>query len=180
MAVPPDFDQLVQTFEREAFRLETLRQYRIEPEWSMFTASQSGEDVVDYPWPKWLETVSGITTSHRDITRLLAVKAPPSAFNEFRLRQYRHNVEAGEQVKVLFTDHIPVTGDFWLFDDRIAALLKFDDEGRPLGVDITDERALINDLVELKEDLLDWGEPAEGYWHRYLGSASTVSPSNAP
>lgn len=172
MAAPLDLDQLFRTFERDAFRLETLPEYRIEPEWSAFTASQSGELVADYAWPKWIETVESLTHAGKSVNRLLAVKAPPTAFNEFRLRQYRHNVEAGENVKVLFTDRIPVTGDFWLFDDRIAALLRFDDAGRPMGVDVTDEYGLISDLVELKEDLLDWGEPASGYWDRYIGGTA--------
>jgi hypothetical protein len=180
MAVPPtgatvsSLEYLLATFEREAFRLEMQREYRIEPEWQLFSAAQSGEIITEYPFPEWLTQVESTVQSGRSVRRVLASKAPPSAFFEFRMREYRQNVSAGEEMRVVFTDRLPVTGDFWLFDDRIAALLVFDPLGRPIDVEITEEPGMISDLIEVKEDLEDWGEPIDGYWDRYLGSAADI------
>jgi hypothetical protein len=179
MAVPPRslsaFEQLFGSFEYEAFRLEMQREYRVEPEWSLFSAAQSGEIVTEYPFPEWLDTVQSLTQNGKSVRRVLASLAPPTAFFEFRMRQYRRNVSAGEEMRVVFTDRLPVTGDFWLFDDRVAALLYFDAHGRQVGLDITQDPGMISDLIEVKEDLEEWGEPIEGYWNRYLGSAADVS-----
>lgn len=175
MAVPPTLEQLFATFEHEAFRLEMQREYRVDPEWTLFSAAQSGEIVTEYPFPEWLEQVQSLVANGRSIRRALVSVAPPSAFFEFRMRQYRQNVTAGEKMRVVFTDHLPITGDFWLFDDRIAALLHFDSVGRQIRVEITEEPGMISDLIEVKEDLEEWGEPIEGYWTRYLGSAADIS-----
>jgi hypothetical protein len=179
MAVPPRsasaLEQLFGSFEHEAFRLEMQREYRVEPEWKLFSAAQSGDIVTEYPFPEWLDVVQSSTQNGKSVRRVLASVAPPSAFFEFRMRQYRRNVAVGEKMRVVFTERLPVTGDFWLFDDRIAALLKFDGLGRQVGVEITEEPGMISDLIEVKEDLEDWGEPIEGYWDRYLGSAADIS-----
>jgi hypothetical protein len=179
MAVPPTgpatLEQLFVSYEREAFRLEMQREYHIEPEWALFSAAQSGEIVTEYPFPEWLDQVQSLKANGQSVRRVLASTAPPSAFFEFRMREYRRNVSAGEEMRVVFTERLPVTGDFWLFDDRIAALLQFDNAGRPIGVEITEEPGMISDLIEVKEDLEDWGEPIEGYWTRYLGSAADIS-----
>jgi hypothetical protein len=178
MAVPPTptaLERLFATFEHEAFRLEMQREYRVDAEWALFSAAQSGEIVTEYPFPEWLDQVQSLTTSGKSIRRVLASVAPPSAFFEFRMREYRRNVSAGEEMRVVFTDYLPVTGDFWLFDDRIAALLQFDAHGRQISVDITEEPGMISDLIEVKEDLEEWGEPISGYWNRYLGSAADIS-----
>jgi hypothetical protein len=178
MAVPPTptaLERLFTTFEREAFRLEMQREYRIDAEWALFSAAQSGEIVTEYPFPEWLDQVQSLSASGKSVRRVLASTAPPSAFFEFRMREYRRNVSAGEEMRVVFTNHLPVTGDFWLFDNRIAALLSFDAQGHPTGVEITEEPGMISDLVEMKEDLEEWGEPISGYWNRYLGSAADIS-----
>jgi hypothetical protein len=178
MAVPPTaLEQLFATFEHEAFRLEMQRVYWVEPEWSLFSAAQSGDIVTEYPFPEWLETVQSLKQKPggRSIRRVLATTAPPSAFFEFRVREYRQNVAAGEEMRVVFDKRLPVTGDYWLFDNRIAALLQFDADGRQIGVEITEEPGMISDLVEMKEDLEEWGEPISGFWTRYLGSAADIS-----
>src|SRR5689334_15133168 len=150
MAVPPSgptpatLEQLFATFAHEAFRLEMQREYRVEPEWSLFSAAQSGEIVTEHPFPEWLETVQSLTAAGKSVRRVLASEVPPSAFFEFRLREYRRNVSAGEEMRVVITKRLPVTGDFWLFDDRIAALLHFDTHGRPIRVEITEEPGMIS------------------------------------
>lgn len=173
--LPPELERLFATFQSEAWRLEMQPLYRIEPEWALYSAAQSGEIVTEHPFPEWLERVEGWKASGKSVRRVMVSKAPPTAFFEFRLREYRRNAASGEQIRLVFTNHLPVTGDFWLFDERIAAILQFDTEGRLIGVDVTDEPGMVSDLIEVKEDLEDWGEPIEGYWNRYLGSASDIS-----
>jgi hypothetical protein len=176
MAVPPTpLDELFATFEYEAFRLEMQREYRVAGEWELFSAAQSGEIVTEYPFPEWLHAVSLLNAQGRSVRRVLASTAPPSAFFEFRVREYRRNVSAGEEMRVVFTERLPVTGDFWLFDERVAALLYFDAYGRQIDMEITQDPVLITDLIEVKEDLEDWGEPISSYWNRYLGSAADIS-----
>lgn len=173
--VPPDLERLFATFETEAFRLEMQREYRLDEEWQLFTAAQSGEIVTEYPFPQWLDRVEHWKGEGKSVRRVMVSTAPPSAFFEFRIRQYRRNVQAGEEVRLVFTNDMPITGDFWLFDERVAAMLHHDAEGHLLRVEVTDEPGMISDLVEMKEDLEDWGEPIEGYWQRYLGSAADIS-----
>jgi hypothetical protein len=179
MAVPPfgptPLEQLFAEFEYVAFRLEMQREYRVPGEWELFSAAQSGEIVTEYPFPEWLDEVSSLKTQGRSVRRVLASTAPPSAFFEFRVREYRRNIAAGEEIRVVIPDRLPVTGDFWLFDERIAALLFFDSHGHQIDVEITEDPALITDLIEVKEDLEDWGEPISSYWNRYLGSAADIS-----
>lgn len=179
MEVPPHratpLEQLFAEFEYEAFRLEMQPEYRVPGEWELFSAAQSGDIVTEYPFPEWLDQVSSLKARGRSVRRVLAATVPLSAFFEYRVREYRRNVAAGEEMRVVVTNRLPVTGDFWLFDERIAALLFFDSHGRQIDVEITQDPALITDLIEVKEDLEEWGEPISSYWNRYLGSAADIS-----
>lgn len=80
---------------------------------------------------------------------------------------YRQNAAVGENVRIAVTDDIPVTGDYWLFDNCVAALMRYNDDGIFINTEIVDDQSLIHDLVEAKDDLLDWSEPIAGFWDRH-------------
>jgi len=60
------------------------------------------------------------------------VESPLTDYQRFQCAWgYPANVEAGEDIRIL--DHRPdglLAVDFWLFDDEIAVVLEYDEEGR--------------------------------------------------
>ena len=64
--------------------------------------------------------------------RVRLVSTPLTEYQRFQFRWgYEENTAAGEEISIL--DQRPDglwAVDFWLFDDRLAVVLEYDDEGR--------------------------------------------------
>jgi len=126
-------------FQRSAFRLETLPAYSMPQEADMLAAFRRGEEVKlpdDHPWPA---LVRGATRTGKMMQRVRVVSHPLSVYLRFELTLFHRSVEAGEDIRIASLDDHPslavCSQDFWLFDDAVVVVLKYDSDGRFLGAE---------------------------------------------
>jgi len=132
-----DFDSL---FRRRVFRLETLDWYDAPNEREPYARFLAGQPA-DLAWREpWKRIVRGHREAGRIMQRVHIVTEPVSDYIRFELlRVYPANVEAGEDVRILgrgAAAGIIQSADFWLFDDDLAAVLKYDNEGQVEQVEL--------------------------------------------
>lgn len=129
----PDLAWWLQNFERSAFRLETLPEYRVPQEVELLARFKRGEEVRmpdDHPW---LERVRQHTRAGRIMRRVRVVTQPLTDYLRFELSMYRQTVAAGEEIRVCSSPVFRRFGDWWLFDNRVVITLNYDEAGHFLG-----------------------------------------------
>lgn len=132
-------------FNRSAFRYEGLSHYVAANEAEPYRRFLTGQPQ-DPAWREpWKELVREARLAGKTMARVHAVSEPLSPYLRFELTcAYPANVKAGEQVRILrrrdwLDPHLP-PWDFWLFDDRQAAVLTYDSAGNWTGVRLTDDQ----------------------------------------
>ena len=142
------FEQLVHDFDglfrRRVFRLETLDWYDAPNEREPYAGFLAGKPA-DWTWREpWKRLVRDVRASGRIMQRVHVVTEPVSDYIRFELlRVYPANVEAGEDVRILsrvtaerLSLDLAFDGDFWEFDDALAARLIYDDAGAVSRVEL--------------------------------------------
>ncbi|MFB7741371.1 DUF6879 family protein [Streptomyces sp. NPDC001571] len=123
-----------QTFEREAWRLETLPQYLVPQEAEEFAAFKAG---ARFPGPyedSWIEMVRT-----RNVGRVHIVRQPLSDYLRFEFeRYYQHQAPAGEDIRILDLTHRPnplpdSVSDFWMFDRTTVVLMHYRPDGKQIS-----------------------------------------------
>ena len=164
------FEQLVQDFdglfEHRVFRLETLDYYDAPNEHEPYRRFLAGERA-DLAWREpWKRLVRDVRASGRTMERVHVVSEPVSDYIRFELLDvYPANADAGEDVRILSRSEAWPSGlDFWLFDDDLAALLKYDSGGRVSEVRlIEDDMAVRHHLGAVRTDALNLSVPLGRY-----------------
>ena len=164
------FEQLVQDFDglfqHRVFRLETLDWYDAPNEHEPYTRFLAGQPA-DLAWREpWKRLVRDVRASGRIMQRVHVVTEPVSDYIRFELLAvYPANVEAGEDVRILRRSEAWPPGlDFWLFDDDLAALLKYDSSGRVSEVRLVgDDIAVRHHLGAVRADALRLSVPLAQY-----------------
>jgi hypothetical protein len=156
-----DFTSL---FQVRAFRLLTLDFYDAENEHGPYADFLAGNDV-DPSWRRrWQGRVREICESGRTIGRVHAISEPPGDYIRFcLLHGYPYNVDAGEDVRITSRNYLTHQGDFWLFDDALAARLVYDGAGQVENVEMHDDAALLAELVSIRDEALAVAVPLAQY-----------------
>lgn len=169
---PEDFGRLFNTFEREAFRLETLATYSIPNEQATFQAFLNGE-----PQPEshknapWADTVRGHVKAGRRMYRVHIVARPLSEYLRYEMGWgYHRNQEAGEEFFILdITDKDnPLDGltDFWLFDEKTVVTMRYNHAGEFLGAEILPLESS-GEYVTYRDIAMSSAQPFPQWWERY-------------
>ncbi|MGH3546654.1 MAG: DUF6879 family protein [Pseudonocardiaceae bacterium] len=160
------------SYQREAFRLETLPSYGLaseQPEYEAFLTTGELDIPDDDPW---LVRVRHFRHTGRWIGRVHVIRRPLTDYLRYEFAGYRRTVEAGEDVRILDLTHRPNPGlpgqDFWLFDDTAIVRMDYDADGTPLG------RELLEDVdpapyVAWKQLALAHAEPFAENWVKREG-----------
>jgi hypothetical protein len=147
---PAELGRLFSTFQRVAFRLETLAWYNVPEEAESLRCWREGRPPPS--WQKdreWLAMVRQATAAGKSMQRVRVVRRPLSDYVRMEFEWgYPDNVAAGEDIRILElgTDDIPdvLDHDYWLFDDATVVRLEYTDDGsfiRPVAIsDITSYR----------------------------------------
>ncbi len=130
-----DFSRLFETFERTAFRLETLSVYDVEEEQEEFADFLAGKPLppesTDNPW------IRSMTDLGKHVGRVHVLSSPLSDYLRYELAAYPGNITAGEAIGIIDTAQQTVTGlpdhDFWLFDDTRVYRMHYTDTGQFVG-----------------------------------------------
>ncbi|MFJ9777438.1 DUF6879 family protein [Kitasatospora sp. NPDC101157] len=133
-----DFGRLFETFERTAFRLETLAVYDVDEEREEFADFLAGKGLPpessDNPW------VRSMTNLGKRVARVHVLQSPLSDYLRYELASYPGNIKAGESIGIIDTARQEVAGlpdhDFWLFDDSLVYRMHYTDAGQFLGAEL--------------------------------------------
>jgi hypothetical protein len=140
---PEDLGALFGRFERTAFRLEARDVYTVPEENARLEAFRAGRELPPRTTEEdeWLALVARQTAAGRTIGRVRVVGHPLTDYTRFELAVYPENIAAGEQVRLVERSALSTNTegrwdeDFWLFDQSTAVVLRYDSEGRFLGVE---------------------------------------------
>ncbi|WP_018654032.1 DUF6879 family protein [Actinomadura flavalba] len=164
------FEELFSSFQRSAFRLETLDAYSIPGEQATLQAFLAGE-----PQPEshrnapWAASVREITRAGKRMFRVHIVQRPLSDYLRYELSWgYRRNQQAGEEFFILDVTNRPNplagVSDFWLFDDETAIVMEYTEAGEFLGAEIAENVGLYRTH---RDRAVAEAEPFDAWWERY-------------
>lgn len=132
-----DFGRLFETFERTAFRLETLAAYDVESEREEFADFLAGKPLppesADNPW------VRSMTDLGKQVDRVHVLTSPLSDYLRYELAWYPGNIAAGESNGIIDAAQQQVSGlpdhDFWLYDDARVYRMHYTEAGQFVGAE---------------------------------------------
>lgn len=150
-----EFGQLFETFEHSAWHLETRRGYasdRDDAGYAEFLATGTAPMDLD---SDWCTNIRKQTASGKYVGRVRVVDNPPAEGQLFLLSYARVNTATGEDVRNLWRAdaehaHLPAE-DFWVFDSRLVAVLRFDDADVFHDVEIITEPAEVLRYCQVRD-----------------------------
>jgi len=162
---------LFDTFEREAFRLETLDDYSKSGNVDAYHAFLAGEpQPADYN-AGWVEELRSHTGAGKRIYRVHVLLRPLSDYLRFELGWgYQKNMSGGEEFFILdITDRsnpLENVPDFWFFDSESVAIMNYDGTGKFLGAEVlSPERTA--EFERFRDLALAQAEPFTEWWAKY-------------
>jgi len=172
---PVDLSKLLGSFRVSSFRLETFERYTIPEEQAWLDAFQRDGSLPDLTVDNdpWLRLIADAVGVGKRLRRVHLVRRPLSDYLRFELGLCQFTAAAGEEVRIADLDEHPQLAtlhtDFWLFDDQVAVVMRYDAQGRFLGAEPGGDPApwrRQRDLalacsVELKEFLVSSDSPAQ-------------------
>jgi hypothetical protein len=162
-----DFNSIFESFERTAFRLETLPHYAVPIEAEAFADFLAGRPFnIDWHRP-WLDTMAGHIQAGRTVQRVRVMDEPPTPYQRFELAVTPHNLAIGEDIRVLRMSaaralNLPEL-DFWLFDDARIVVMQFDAGGVLLDAEVSDDAARVAIHREARDRALAHAVPYVEY-----------------
>ncbi|WP_329182293.1 hypothetical protein OG754_40660 (plasmid) [Streptomyces decoyicus] len=142
-----DIAHLFSDFDHTAWRLEAQRGYASDRSSPKRQRYLRGESLGFDPQHPWHANVRRQTERGKRVERVRIVDDPPTEDQRFLLASGLGNVEAGEDIRNLYRaealQHGLPENDFWLFDSRLLVAFHFDDDGTTLGVEVSEEPAVV-------------------------------------
>ncbi|HEX3732989.1 MAG TPA: hypothetical protein VHU91_08735 [Mycobacteriales bacterium] len=124
------------SFQREAFRLETLPVYQVESErGELATFLATGK--LDMSGDEWVSRIRQFRSTGRWIGRVHVLRRPLTDYLRYEFAAYRHNAAAGEDIRILdLTDRadpgLP-SQDYWMFDESAVVRMDYAEDGTQIG-----------------------------------------------
>jgi hypothetical protein len=141
MGVPltePEFDRMLASYDRSAFRMETQPTYELDYEQAEFDRFRAGTPVpppeIDW-WRPWLDRLTVMTRDEgKTMSRVRITAEPPTPYQQWELWAARWHAEAGEDIRYLPRAEaerlsLPLDHDSWLLDDRHLIVMHFTSSG---------------------------------------------------
>ncbi|MEW2624909.1 DUF6879 family protein [Streptomyces sp. NPDC048106] len=145
-----EFAGLFDRFEHTAWRLETRRRYASDEagdRWAQFieTGNIDGGEEGSPEARRWGDTIRAQAALGKRIERVRIVDRPATTGQRYLFESAKWNIGLGEDIRNMWRAdaerlRLPAE-DFWLFDSRLIALLRFDDDDRLTHVDLITEPA---------------------------------------
>ena len=165
MLAGEDFARLFETFERSAFRLETLDVYDVEDEQDEIARFLADDDMgpewADNPW------VRSMTDKGKAVSRVHVLRSPLTDYLRYELSAYPGNIKAGETIGIIDLAEQDVDGlpdhDFWLFDDREVYRMHYSPHGAFIGGELLPEERL-GEYRGYRELAREHATPFDSYW----------------
>ncbi|MFE9612760.1 DUF6879 family protein [Streptomyces sp. NPDC006012] len=160
-----DFSHLFKTFERTAFRLETLDEYDVDEEREDIARFLAGEDMGpdwgDNPW------VRSMTDKGKQVSRVHVLRSPLTEYLRYELAAYPGNIKAGESIGIIDLSEQDVSGlpdhDFWMMDDRDVYRMHYTPQGKFTGAELLPPSRLM-EYQGYRDRALTVATPFAAYW----------------
>lgn len=131
-------DEFFAAFTRSAWRLETLPAYgtaESDPDFAAYLTLGHLPPLDERPAKQaWMAAVRRAVAQGKQLGRVHVLRRPLSPYLAYELATYPENVAAGEDVRIAdINEHPALVGlgvDFWLLDDKLVLILRYDDGGR--------------------------------------------------
>ncbi|MEV7213979.1 DUF6879 family protein [Kitasatospora cineracea] len=128
-------------FRSEAWRLETLPEYRMPQEAEEFQRFRSGERFAGPFEDYWTGLIRGHRADGRTLGRVHVVRRPLSDYLRFEFqRYYAHSARAGEEIRILDVtgrdNPVEEAQDYWLFDLETVVLMNYEPDGRQISREV--------------------------------------------
>ncbi|WP_253194955.1 DUF6879 family protein [Streptomyces sp. MP131-18] len=163
---------MIEEFQAEAFRLETLDNYGVSRLEGHLRAFLNGEprpeEFLNSPW---VSTVRRAVRSGKRMYRVHILSRPLTDYLRYELGWGdRRNMAAGEEFFILDTTYQPNplegVGDFWMYDESTVEVMKYEDGGQYIGSEtLPPER--VPEFVEYRDIALSRAVPFGEWWERY-------------
>ncbi|MFD7065691.1 DUF6879 family protein [Streptomyces sp. NPDC059913] len=171
-----EFGRLFQTFEHSAWHLETRRGYasdREDPGYAEFFATGTAPCDLD---SEWSENIRRQTADGKCVGRVRVVDNPPTDGQLFLLAYATCNAATGEDVRNLWREEadrlrLPAE-DFWIFDSRLVAVLRFDDADAFHDVEVITEPAEVLRYCQVRDAAMHGASPYAEFAARLNASAA--------
>jgi hypothetical protein len=163
-----DLNALCRGITTSFVHLETRDAYGTDMESPHMAKWRRGEPD-DYAWLGWwLEMLSGHRAAGRTCRRARVVSEPLSDYQQWTFSHVDQFVEAGEDIRYvprrrLIDIMLPGTGDFYLFDDRLALFLHYTGRGTNSAFETTDDPVVVQLCREAFAAVWAYGIPAREY-----------------
>jgi len=166
----PDFSSLFQSFQQEAFRLETLDQYLVPQEEQELSRFFSGEPLPERKNKQWCELIRKNIDRGARMRRVHVLNLPLSPYLKFEIEWgYVFSLAAGEEILIVDRKNLPpqlpdeAAHDFWLFDDRVLVWMRYDEEGRIVALEQDEDPVVISRCRSVKQTLLPIAVPLRDF-----------------
>ncbi|MFJ5779884.1 DUF6879 family protein [Streptomyces sp. NPDC093094] len=164
---PEEFGRLFATFEHSAWHLETRRGYASDledPAYAEFLATGTAPADLD---SGWCTNISRQTAAGKRVGRVRVVDSPPTEGQRFLLSYARVNAATGEDARCLCREDAERAHlgdeDFWIFDSRFVAVLRFDDTDTWHDVEIITEPAEVLRYCQVRDTAVHASVPYDEF-----------------
>jgi hypothetical protein len=146
-----DFNNLFRYFADTAFRLEVQPVYAVAAERESFEEFLAGEPrpVTEFAfYATWLAQIRAATAQGKVVQRVRVVEEPPTDYQRWEMWSGQYNIAAGETIRYIARSDaegigLPVRDDWWLFDSHHLALMRFGEDGEPLGGEVISDPEIV-------------------------------------
>ncbi|MEV7248674.1 DUF6879 family protein [Streptomyces cyaneofuscatus] len=142
-----EFEDLFRAFGHVAWRLETRRRFASDEATDTYRQFVETGTVDWEAEDPYCELIRSQTAQGKRVERVRIVDQPPTMGQLYLLNNAKRNSGLGEDIRNLWradADRLRLPAeDFWLFDSRLAAKLRFDDEDKLVDVELITESAEI-------------------------------------
>lgn len=163
-----EFDQLLATPARSAFRLETQPVYALSYEREDFGLFLAGTprspDEIDW-WQPWLERVTRLTSRDVAFSRVRILDEPPTDYQRWEMWGDPWHDAIGERIDYLFRNAatrigLPLDHDWWLLDDERLIDMRFDASGEISSKSLSSDPDVIAQHHEWRDLAIRHATPA--------------------
>lgn len=146
-----EFNRLLATFERTAFRFETRNAYVLGYEQAELARFLDGQPVpppeVSW-WRPWLDRIAALAADGRHVSRVRVIDEPPSDYQRWELWAAPWHAAAGERITYITRAvagdlGLPLGYDWWLLDEQVLLITRFAADGTIAGKTLDTDRDLI-------------------------------------
>ncbi|MFJ1745419.1 DUF6879 family protein [Streptomyces sp. NPDC088116] len=161
---------LFESFAHDAFHLELRDDYSVPNEEGPYKSWLNGTDYDGAFMVPWTQLMKRVTDSGKTVRRVRVVTEPHAPYIQWEYATTNTNEKAGEFIRWLPRHKLPedlvfpVAGnDWWLFDSKLLAVGHFDDAGRVLGSEITENPVIVAECSRVRDLLWDMAIPHNEY-----------------